>query len=157
MVAKDNDSMFSAVVGSLLEMVTEQNLNDQTILRKFLAALARLGAKITAYVKTSTAAAARLRKLNSATNAAKLRSLRALGKLLVEARSSVVAGRNMMAELNNAKLVLTRAVNRKTRETKQWSGLCGDQARVGALFVKAHKVIRAKTQQVSAGILNSLK
>jgi hypothetical protein len=157
MVAKDNDSMFSAVVGSLLEMVTEQNLNDQTILRKFLAALARLGAKITAYVTKSTASAARIRALNTATNAAKLRSLRALGKLLVEARSSVVAGRNMMAELNNAKLVLTRAVNRKTRETKQWSGLCGDQARVAALFVGAHKALRAKTQQVSAGILNSLK
>jgi hypothetical protein len=145
MVANDNDSMFSAVVGSLLEMVTQQNLNDQTILRKFLAALARLGSKISNYITKSTAGAKKIRALNLTTNAARLTSLRALGKLLVEARSQVVAGTRTVEELNNAGEVLNRAVQRKVRETKQWSNLCGDQARVGALFMKAHQVIKAKT------------
>jgi hypothetical protein len=153
LVQKDNDSIFATVVGTLLEMVTEKNLNDQKILRKFLGALSKLNNKIRAW-RTSTLKRNKAQhQLNKATAQARLRSLRALGKLLVEAKSAVVAGTRAVEDLKNAVALLGRALARKVQEAKNWGQLCGDQSRVNKLFVDAHNSLLAHLKYVSHRLL----
>jgi len=154
MVQASSDSMFTTVVSSLLEMVTEKNLNDQKILRKFLGALKKLNDRIKAWRAGAMKSQKNLNKLNLQTNAAQLKSLRALGRLLVEAKSAGMAATRTIEELTNARGVLAKAQVRKTKETKNWNALCADQARVRGVFATAHKALRAKVQQVSASLLN---
>jgi len=154
MVEKDNDSMFSAVVGTLLEMVSEKNLNNQKILRKFLGALRKLKNRIVAWRKKALGNSRRIRRLSLASNAARLKSIRALGRLLVEARSSVVAAKRTIDELKNASGLISRALSRKATEVKNWGRLCADQKRVAGLFGGAYNQLRNKVKQVAASLLN---
>jgi hypothetical protein len=154
MVQKDNDSIFATVVGSLLEMVTEKNLNDQKILRKFLGALSKLNNKIRAWRTSTLKRNKEQHQIDKATAKARLTSLRALGKLLVEARSAVVAGRNAVEDLTNTVALLTRGLARKAVEAKNWYSLCADQARVNTMFVTAHKSLEAHVKGVSARLMN---
>jgi len=154
LVEKDNDSIFATVVGTLLEMVTEKNLNDQKILRKFLGALSKLNNKIRAWRTATLKGNKAQHQLNKATARARLNSLRALGKLLVEARSAVVAGKRAVEDLRNAVALLTRGLARKVQEHKNWTQLCGDQARVNTLFVSAHNSLRTHLKSVTARLMN---
>jgi hypothetical protein len=153
LVQKDNDSIFTTVVGTLLEMVTEKNLNNQKILRKFLGALSKLNNRIRAWRTSTLKRNKALHHLNKATAAARLSSLRALGKLLVEARSAVVAGNNAVADLTNTVALLGRGLARKVQETKNWKALCGDQARVNHVFVSANNSLLAHLKHVSAMLM----
>jgi hypothetical protein len=154
LVAKDNDSMFTTVVGGLLELVSMQNLNDQSILKKFLASLAQLSNRIRSWRKKAIKANHNIRKLNHATNAARLRSLRALGKLLVVARSSVVAAHRTVDELNNSVLFLNRVSQRKARGASHWASLCNDQARVANIFQTEHQNLGAHMTTVQKALLS---
>jgi hypothetical protein len=154
MVQKDNDSIFTTVVGTLLEMVTEKNLNDQKILRKFLGALSKLNNRIRAWRTSTLKRNKALHHLNKATAAARLSSLRALGKLLVEARSAVVAAKRAVEDLNNTVELLGRGLARKGNEYKNWRGLCKDQSRVNRMFVSAHKGLSKHLKSVAGRLMN---
>ena len=115
-VQNDNDSIFSTVINTLLEMTTEQNLNNQKILRKFLGALRTLNNRIRAWIKKSKQQYRRVRKLNLATKLATLTSLRAFGKLYVEARSSLIAAKRTIEEFKNAGTISSKGLARKNKE-----------------------------------------
>jgi hypothetical protein len=154
LVEKDNDTMFSSVVSALLELVSEKNLNDQVILRKFLASLNKLAHKIRAWRRSAIADHKKIRKLNRASNAAKLKSIRALGNLLVEARSEVVGATRAIDELNNAIFIINKALARKQKENKHWERICDDQKRVAKIFTTAYTNLKNKVKKVGAALLN---
>jgi len=154
LVEKDEDSMFSSVVATLIEMVSERNLNDQNILRKFIAALDKLKKSIKRWRSKSKADHKNIKRLNEANNAAKLKSIRALGRLLVEARSGAIGASRAIEELSNARDLITAAIGVKTREEKQWQELCDDQERVAKIFQTAHANLKSKIKTAAAHIFN---
>jgi hypothetical protein len=154
LVEKDNDSMFAAVVSTLLEMVSGKNLNDQATLKKFLGSLSKLNQKIRNWRKSAIADHKRLRKLNKLNNAAKLKSIRALGRLLIEAKSAVVGATKAIDELKNAVFIISKAIARKHVQAKNWDKLCKDQARVKNIFVTAYKGLKAKLKTVGSSLLS---
>jgi len=134
--------MFTVVVTSLLENVSERNLNDQGILRKFLKSLKKIRNSIWKWKKTSKANHKVQRKLAKESIAAKLKSLRALGRLLVEARSNKVSATRNIEELKAAVSHLNHAITRKTRELKYWNLLCDNQAAVMKVFKDARNELK---------------
>jgi len=139
--------MFSAVVSSLLQMATERNLNDQGVARKLLASLVKLNRKIRHWRKQALADQKKLRKLHRASNAANLKSIRALGSLLVEARSAVLGAVKHIDELNNAIFIIQRAIARKAKENHHWKRICEDQKRVARLFTSSIEDLKAMVQK----------
>jgi hypothetical protein len=154
MVEASNDSMFTTVVNSLIEMASEKNLSSQRILRKFLGALKKLNDKLKLWISTSAAENKKMNAINKANNAAKLKSVRALGRLLVEARSSVVAAARTIRELKNATTVLGRSIHRKSQEAHHWGRICAAQAKTMTVFRDARASLKAKVTQVSAALLH---
>jgi len=146
---KDNDSMLNTVVIALLDMTSEKNLNDQGILRKFIAALDKLRDSIKKWRKSYKAHQKNLRRIHKANNEAKLKSIRALGRLLVEAQSAVIGGNRAIEELTNAEGLIKHAIVRKGKESKHWKQLCDDQDRVANIFIAAYDHLKAKVQAVA--------
>lgn len=153
MVEKDNDSLFTSVIGNLLEMASQQNLNDQTTLRKFLGSLRKLNRRIKAWRTAALANHKKIQKINAASNAAKLNSIRATSKLAVEAASAVKGGLRHIDELSNAIGLIEKALARKQKESDNWEKLCKDQSRVAGIFQNAHKALRSRAKQVHGNIV----
>jgi hypothetical protein len=154
MLEKSNDNMFSVVVGSLLETISEQNLNNQTVLRNILNTLAKIRKNLLAWRKKAIATNKQIRKTAKQTAAARLKALRALGRLLVEARSAKTNAQRNIQELNAAVAHLNNALKRKTRELKHWNALCTDQARIALVFRNGRTELKNHVKKVSAALLN---
>lgn len=153
LVEKDNDALFSSVVATLIEMSNERNLNDQKVLRNFLGALRKLRLRITEWRAGAIKDRKRLSDINKKSNAARLKSIRAVGRLLVEARSSVVAAQRTIDDLNNAVVLVNRGLKRKARESHHWDRLCADQKRVAGVFNGSYQTLRRKVRAVAAALL----
>jgi hypothetical protein len=153
MVEKDNDPIFVTVVSSLIQMASEKNLNDQKILRKFLRALSKLNKRLAAFRGSSLKNHNRLLKLNHINNQSRLKSIRALGRLMVEAVAAISGAKRAIGEFKNALGLIVRALKRKTTEAKHWNNLCKDQARIARLFRGAFKTIQVKTKTVGRALL----
>jgi hypothetical protein len=154
LIAYDNDAMFASVVSSLIEMSSEQNLNDQNTLNKLLNALRRLEAKINTWRTVALKDQRRIVRLNQVANAAKLKSIRALSKLVVEARSHITGSQKQMAEIANGLGLVVRGIARKLKEKVALKTVCDDQARVQREAVQAYTQLTAKTHDVAKAVLN---
>jgi hypothetical protein len=153
MADKDNDPLFSTVVSSLIEMASEKHLNDQKYLRRFLRSLSKLNRRLAAFRTKSLKDHHRLLKLNRINNNAKLRTIRAFGRLIVQARAAIGGAKRAIGEYQNAINLVNRALKRKQTETKHWTNLCRDQARIAKLFRGAYGFITQKTKTVAQALL----
>ena len=153
LAVKGSDAMFTTVVTSLLSMATEQNLNDQNILRKFLEALHKLEENIRAWKMRTLQANKQIRSFNRKSNAEMLKSLRALGQLLIDARSAVVAATRTVDELNNAVTLLTKALSVKNKEAHHWFALCQDQDRIANLYRKEQETFSRNINDANKRLL----
>lgn len=154
LIEKDNDPIFSTVVSSLIEMVSEKNLNDQGILRKFLKSLSKLNKRLASWRTKAIKDHNNLLKLNKINNAAKLKTIRAYGRLIVQARAAIGGAKRAIGEYQNALGLVNRALKRKGTEARQWNDLCKDQARIANLFRGAYANITNKTKAVAQALLS---
>ncbi len=148
MVEKDDDVIFSTLVETLIQMASLKNLSDQRILRKFLRALAKLASKIRRWRKLAFRNRRRIKKIYKKSFAARLRVLRAMGRLLIQFRSTVLASRRAISDLKNTLKVIARALKRKRNEFKNWILLCSDQKHVGKLFAKHFLTMKRKLRHL---------
>lgn len=155
LAVKGSDAMFTTVVTSLLSMATEQNLNDQNILRKFLAALHKLEEDIKKWRTRAVAADKNIRMLNRKSNAEMLNSLRALGQLLVDARSAVMAATRTIDELKYVVDMLSKAISVKNNEAISWMNLCNDQDRIAKLFHKEQETFGKALNDANTRLLTA--
>jgi len=130
LMAKDEDTMFSHIVETLIEMTTEQNLNDQGVLRNLLAALRKLRNSLRSWVEKATADNEKLRKISSEENAARLKTISNSEKLLADYAASETLNRRTLDELNNVVVLAEAALSRKTREFQGSEALCQHQSQL---------------------------
>jgi len=146
--SKDDD-LFATTITTLIAMVSEKNLSDQKIVRKFLKALAKLRNKLSAYKKTSLASRKKVLALQAKTRAARLKSLRALGRLLIQAKSDKVGAGRQIGELKNAVHLIGKGLSKKANELKHWTKLCVDQARIMKIFKDGEAELHKKVKDVT--------
>ena len=154
LVEKDDDEMFTGVLGAMVSLVTLQNLNDQTILKKILTTLAKLKEKLKIWRTKELKSFKELEKLAKKANQAKLTSLRAMGKLYVEAQSSLIAAKSSLTQLVNIKHLLNVALSRKVKESDNWNKLCADQDRIAHLYNKSYTDLKAAAKHTESLIVN---
>ena len=111
---------------------------NQTILKKILTTLAKLKEKLKIWRTKELKSFKELEKLAKKANQAKLTSLRAMGKLYVEAQSSLIAAKSSLTQLVNIKHLLNVALSRKVKESDNWNKLCADQDRIAHLYNKSY-------------------
>jgi acyl CoA:acetate/3-ketoacid CoA transferase alpha subunit len=154
LVEKSDDSLYSTVVASLIEMASEQNLNDQTILRKFLAALRKLRNNFRKFIVTSAKEFKATTLLHKKNMKSRLSSLRALSSLLAQTRSDVKGATVALHELDNVTNSLNQTISRKNAELKNLQKLCDDQARIAKLFQGAFKNLKGKVIEALKLVVN---
>jgi len=154
MLEKSDDSMFATVVGALLETVSLQNLSDQGILRNILSTLKKIKVNILSWRKKAIKDNKNVRKIAAKAMAAKLKSLAALGKLIVVAKSDIVQATRNIEELKAAIAHLDHAIKRKARDLKHWNSLCDNQALIAKIFREGRKELRAHVAKVAKNLLN---
>jgi len=155
MLEKSDDSMFATVIGALLETVSLQNLSDQGILRNiFIYSKKKIKTNILAWKKKAIKDNKNVRKIAAKALKAKLKSLAALGKLIVVAKSDIVHSARKIEELKAAITHLDHAIKRKARDLKHWNSLCDNQAQIAKLFRDARQALKAKVDKVAKHLLN---
>jgi len=145
--------MFATVVTSLLETISLQNLSDQGILKNILITLKKIKKSIISWRIKAVKDNKNLRKLTAKAQAAKLKSLRALGKLIVVAKSDIIHATRNIEELNAGVTHLNNALKRKDRDLKHWSALCDNQAQIAKLFRDGRAEFKKHIAKVSKHLL----
>lgn len=128
LLTEASDSMFSVVVSSLLQTVTEKNFSDQGVLMKILSALKKIKTNLKAWMRKSTKERSRLNDIHHKQTASKLASLRSLGKLLVEARSDKTSNEKAIQEFTASQAGIANALKRKNRELAFFGKQCNSQS-----------------------------
>lgn len=154
LVEKDSDPMFVAVVGSLLELATERNLNDQTILKKILNSLRKLHNQITRWKTNGIKSYKKLKSLFQKSNQAKINTVRALSKLLAQANGEKSVATRSVDDLSNAVIMCNKALKSKSNQKVYWKKLCDDQKRIAVLFRKSYETVKRKGDQIAATLLS---
>ena len=154
LLEKSNDNMFAVVVSSLLQTVTEDNFSDQGTLHKILNAVRKISENVKAWQKKAADSNKSLRATHKKQMDSQLASLRALGKLLVEARSDKTNNERNIQELNGHTLVLENALKRKQRELQFFGNVCQSHDQVAKQWNEMYANGSAKLKTLSSKILN---
>jgi hypothetical protein len=152
-IEKDSDPMFISVITGLMELTSERNLNDQSVLKKFLSAVSKLAAKLNEWRVKATRDRKNLRKIQKLTRTQKKNVLRSQNLLLVEYRSNKAAALSAIEELNHAVQESNRSLNRKANEIKHWNANCQDQERLGKVFLSGYSEVKRHTEGLVAALL----
>jgi len=154
MLEKSDDSMFATVIGALLETVSLQNLSNQGILRNILSTLKKIKNNILAWRKKAIKDNKNVRKIAAKAMAAKLKSLAALGKLIIVAKSDIVQATRNIEELKTAIAALNVVISRKARDLKHWNALCDNQAQIAKIFRDGRSELKKHVSNVAKNLLN---
>jgi len=153
LLEKSKDAMFGAVVTSLLSTVSEQNLNDQTTLRKILGGLDKIKANFEQFKKDSIKVNAEATKEFSEQSSALLKMMREQGKLIIESKGSVVGHGKHIDHLVAANVAIKGAIERKKGESTSWEALCNNQIEVKKVFMDGSKAAGDHLKQVGDEIM----
>jgi len=148
LVAKDEDTMFSHIVETLIEMATEQNLNDQDVLRNILAALNKLQSSMLSWMKNAKADNKKIRMINREENAARLKTIRNSEKLLADYAASDTLNRRTVEDLNIVYMTAGTAFHHKRREFNSYRVLCEDQYKLFAKLQMERKTFNSVVEGV---------
>jgi hypothetical protein len=144
LVEKDSDPLFISVVNTLIQLSNEKHLNDQGVLQKFLNALKRLEERLRKFLTSSKDQFKRIMKLHTLTLNARLKSLRSVSQLALDARGTASSGQRHLEEFANAQKLVEAGQKRFTSENGKMTAICKDQARVSALWDNNYKSFKTR-------------